>query len=150
MDELKLDIARRAREMPALALAYVGDAIWEVYVRQHLLALGELRPHRLQMESVNYVKAKSQADILHFLMPSLTEEELSVVRRGRNAKSGTIPKHAEVIDYKFSTGFESLVGYLFLIEEFSRLRELIQMAIDYVDNSKRKGEAADAKTNTEE
>lgn len=138
MDQLKTENTRRPEEMPALALAYMGDAVWEVYVRQHLLALGELRPHRLQKLSVNYVKAKSQADILHDLMNVFTEEETAVVRRGRNAKSGTVPKNADVIDYRHSTGFESLIGYLYLKENFDRLQELVSIAISFVDKQIRK------------
>ncbi|GAX89341.1 ribonuclease III [Effusibacillus lacus] len=125
--------------MPGLALAYMGDAVWELLVRQHLLGQGEMRPHRLQKMSVYYVKAKSQAQILHFLSGDLTEEEASVVRRGRNAKSGTVPKNADVIDYRHSTGFESLIGYLYLKGEHERLRQLAASAIQYVDTILRKG-----------
>jgi ribonuclease-3 family protein len=138
MDRLKIEKSRRPEEMPALALAYIGDAVWEVFVRQHLLALGELRPYRLQKAAVNYVKAKAQADILHHLMNGLTEEEMAVMRRGRNAKSGTVPKNADVVDYRHSTGFESLVGYLYLKEEFDRLQALALQAIWFVDQQQRR------------
>ncbi|BCJ87359.1 Mini-ribonuclease 3 [Effusibacillus dendaii] len=138
MVELKTGTSRKPQEMPALALAYLGDGVWELFVRQHLLAIGEMRPHRLQKASVSYVKAKAQADILHHLKDDLTEEEMGVVRRGRNAKSGTVPKHADVIDYRHSTGFESLCGYLFLKGEFERLRVLAEKAIHYVDTQLRK------------
>ncbi|WP_018131260.1 Mini-ribonuclease 3 [Effusibacillus pohliae] len=138
MEDRRREAARRPQEMPALALAYLGDAVWELFVRQHLLALGEMRPHRLQQASVRYVKAKAQADILHFLLEDLSEEEAAVVRRGRNAKSRTVPKHADVIDYRHSTGFESLIGYLFLCGQHERLRELAGKAIEYVDAQWRK------------
>lgn len=139
MEKLKTENTRRPEEMPALALAYIGDAVWEVFVRQHLVVLGELRPHRLQQSAVNYVKAKSQAEILHHLMSRLTEAEAAVVRRGRNAKSGTVPKNADVMDYRYSTGFESLIGYLYLKENFNRLQELVAFAISFVDEQTRKG-----------
>ncbi|MFC4765969.1 Mini-ribonuclease 3 [Effusibacillus consociatus] len=140
MEEMRTELIRPPQEMPALALAYLGDAVWELFVRQHLLAMGELRPHRLQKASVHYVKAKSQADIIHFLSKDLTEEEAGVVRRGRNAKSGTVPKNADVIDYRHSTGFESLLGYLFLRGDHDRLRELAAAAIEFVDSKLRKGD----------
>lgn len=140
MEDMRTETIRSPQEMPALALAYLGDAVWELFVRQHLLALGELKPNRLQKTSVYYVKAKSQADIVHFLASNLTEEEAGVVRRGRNAKSGTVPKHADVIDYRHSTGFESLLGYLFLQRQHERLRDLAEKAIEFVDTNLRKGE----------
>lgn len=139
MEQLKTEVTRRPEEMPALALAYIGDAVWEVYVRQHLLAMGELKPHRLQTGAVNYVKAKAQSDILHHIMTELNEEEQAVVRRGRNAKSGTVPKNADVIDYRHSTGFETVIGYLYLKSEFDRLNELVNLSISFIDETLRKG-----------
>lgn len=138
MNELRTEAVRRPREMPPLALAYLGDAVWELFVRQHLLALGETRPYRLQRASVLYVSAKAQAEILRFLTKELSEEEAGVVRRGRNAKSGTVPKNADVIEYRHSTGFESLIGYLYLQGNWERLQELAAKAIRYVDSTLRK------------
>lgn len=124
---------KKPNEMPGLALAYIGDAVWEIFVRQHFLYAGEMKPDRLHKFATRYVKAKSQSDVLHQLFERLTEEEIAVVKRGRNAKSGSIPKNADVIDYRHATGFESLFGYLYLQKRFERLQELAGHAIDWLE-----------------
>ncbi|MCX7710310.1 MAG: Mini-ribonuclease 3 [Clostridia bacterium] len=112
-----------------LVLAYVGDAVYEVYVRT-LLVCGESAPvHKLHKRSISFVKAKSQSDILHRIMESLDHEEQEIVRRGRNAKSGTIPKNADVTEYKHATAFETLIGYLYLKKDFDRLMQILKMAV---------------------
>lgn len=112
-----------------LQLAYVGDAVYELLVRTYLmergLSVGQL--HRL---TTKYVKAKSQSNIIHDLEEDLTEKEKSIVKRGRNSKTNTTPKNAEMIDYKYATGFEALIGYLYLNEEDERLSELFKRIID--------------------
>ncbi len=95
-----------------LVLAYVGDAVFELYVRTLLVSKGNAPVHKLHRQSITFVKAKSQSDTIHKLLESLTQEEQDVVRRGRNAKSGTIPKNADVTEYRYATGFETLLGYL--------------------------------------
>ncbi|KQL52103.1 ribonuclease III [Heyndrickxia shackletonii] len=115
----------------SLALAYMGDAIYEVQVRHHLLLLGKTKPNQLHREATKFVSAKAQAAILHELLEKeiLTEEELAVVRRGRNAKSGTVPKNTDVLTYRHSTAFEALIGYLYLIDNQIRLQTIIDMAV---------------------
>lgn len=120
-------------ELPGLTLAYIGDAVWEVYVRQFLVFSGETRPHRLHKRATGFVKAKAQSDILFSMMDELSEEEQSVVRRGRNAKSGTIPKNADVMEYKQATAFESLMGYLYLAGHHERLQEIAKKAIFIIE-----------------
>ncbi|RCX14016.1 ribonuclease-3 family protein [Fontibacillus phaseoli] len=117
--------SKPARLLPPLALAYIGDAVFEVAVRQHVIARPNLRPHHLHRLSTKYVSAKAQAGLLALLEPQLTEDEKDVVRQGRNAKSGTIPKNANVQDYRHATAFESLIGYLYYTGEHDRLRSLI-------------------------
>lgn len=120
-------------ELNPLALAYIGDAVYEVYVRQHALSLANHRPHALHRRSSSYVSAKAQAKALHALMPSLTEEEKRIVMRGRNAKSGTVPKNADVAEYRYSTGFECLIGYLYYGKRTGRLAEIMAQALRVIE-----------------
>lgn len=115
--------------MAPLVLAYIGDAVYEVFIRTLLISEGNTPVNVLHKRSINYVKAKAQSDIVHRIMEHLKQDELDVVRRGRNAKSGTIPKNADVTEYKYATGFESLIGYLYLKKDNTRLMEVLNMAI---------------------
>ena len=108
-----------------LVLAYIGDAVYELFVRSLLVGRGNAPVNKLHRQSIAYVKAKAQSDTIHALMEDLSEEEQDVVRRGRNAKSGTIPKNADVTEYKYATGFEALLGYLYLKGDYSRLLEIL-------------------------
>ena len=121
-----------AKQMNALALAYMGDAVYETYVRQLLLTKGKIKPNQLHRAATKYVSAKAQAVILKTLFEEerLTEEEITIVKRGRNAKSGTIPKNTDVQTYKHSTAFEALIGYLFLLNRTDRLEEILKMIFD--------------------
>ncbi|MDQ2086434.1 ribonuclease III domain-containing protein [Herbivorax sp. ANBcel31] len=112
-----------------LALAYIGDSVYEVFVRTFLVSKGNVPVHLLHKKSINYVKAKAQSDILHRIKESLNDEELNIVRRGRNSKSGTIPKNANVTDYKYATGFEALIGYLYLKKNYNRLMHILEIAV---------------------
>jgi ribonuclease-3 family protein len=116
-------------ELSPLVLAYVGDAVFELYVRTYLVSKGNSPVHALHKQSIHYVKAKAQSDIVHILIDHLTDEEKNVVRRGRNAKSNTIPKNADVTEYKYATGFESLLGYLYLKKDYPRLMHILSMSI---------------------
>lgn len=124
--------SKPARLLPPLALAYIGDAIFEVAVRQHVMARPNLRPHHLHGQSTKYVSAKAQAKLLSLIEPKLTEDEKDVVRQGRNAKSG-VPKNANVLDYRHATAFESLVGYLYYTGAHDRLRDLISFGFDLIE-----------------
>lgn len=128
------------KQIKSLALAYMGDAIYEVYVREHLLKEGQVRPHQLHEYAISFVSAKAQAKVVHYLLDSvnLTEEERAVIRRGRNAKSGSVPKNTSVATYKYSTGFEALLGYLHLNGEKTRLEELIGLSINYIKSERAK------------
>ncbi|MGI6149110.1 MAG: Mini-ribonuclease 3 [Firmicutes bacterium] len=111
------------KQLSPLVLAYVGDAVFELYVRTHL-AGQKGRLNELHKAAVHYVQAKSQAEIIHQWEPLLTEEEKGVVKRGRNTRS-TPPRSAAVADYRYSTGFEALLGYLYLSGQKERLLELL-------------------------
>lgn len=121
--------------MKSLALAYMGDAVYEVHVREHLLLTGQVMPNQLHQQAITFVSGKSQAAvILHWLRTgTLTEEEERVAARGRNAKSGSIPKNTSVQTYRYSTAFEALIGYHYLSKNSGRLTELLEKAIEFVE-----------------
>lgn len=126
--------SKPARLLSPIVLAYAGDAIYEVAVRQYLISLPNLRPNHLHRSATGLVSAKAQSTILAYLEPVLTEEEKDVVRRGRNAKSGTIPKNADVLEYRHATAFECLIGHLYYTGQQARIRELIHSSIEYMLN----------------
>ncbi|SEN75027.1 ribonuclease-3 family protein [Mesobacillus persicus] len=123
------------KQLNSLALAYMGDAVFEKYVRLHLLQSGRVRPNKLHKEATRYVSAKAQANIIHAFIENqlLSEKEIAVVKRGRNAKSGSVPKNTDVQTYRYSTAFEALIGYLFLGGNEKRLDELIEAAFAIID-----------------
>lgn len=133
---MKLDV----RQMKSLALAYMGDAIYEVHVREYLLKKGQVKPNQLHQAAVTFVSGKSQAAvILHWISMEgfLSEEELKVTTRGRNAKSGSVPKNISIQTYRYSTAFEALIGYHYLLENKERLMELVNEAINYVEERRK-------------
>lgn len=127
-----------AKQLNSLALAYMGDAVFEVYVRRHLLQSGKVKPHRLHREGTRYVSAKAQCQILFQMLDNeeLTMDEIAVVKRGRNAKSATVPKNTDVQTYHYSTAFEALIGYLYLSGEEERLEQLIRKSFSHVEEMK--------------
>ena len=115
--------------MPPLVWAYIGDSVYELYIRTKLVNETKLNPHKLHIEAIKYVKAKAQADTLTRIYDELTSEEKDIVRRGRNAENHHLPKNAEVIDYMYSTAFEALIGYLYLSKQDERLQEILEKCI---------------------
>ena len=111
-----------------IALAYLGDAIYEAYIREKLIETGIAKVEDLQKVAVKYVSAKGQANILTTMLESnlLTEFEIEIVKRGRNYKRSSHPKHTDIITYKLSTGFETLIGYLYLSKNIQRLEEILK------------------------
>ncbi|SFJ37333.1 Mini-ribonuclease 3 [Thermoflavimicrobium dichotomicum] len=130
---LLFSLPKSPQEMNPLVLAYIGDAVYEVYVRQFLIAQGISHPQNLQKEATKYVSAGAQADIVYRIKNELAPDELAILKRGRNAKSGSIPKNAKVSDYRYSTGLEALIGFLYLSGNYARLQELMQMILQKVD-----------------
>ncbi len=120
--------------LPPLSLAYVGDAVYELFVRQRLMMQrGGVKAGALHKSAMKYVRATVQAKALAELHPSLTPEEQDVVRRGRNAKGHAAPKSADAAEYAASTAFEALVGFLFLSGREDRLREILAATAAYVE-----------------
>lgn len=111
-----------------ITLAYLGDAIYEVYIREKLIHQGIAKVEELTKIATKYVSAKGQAEILNNLLDKniLTEEEIEIVKRGRNYKRSSHPKHTDIITYKLSTGFEALIGYLHLSNKLERLEEILK------------------------
>lgn len=125
---------RDHKQLNGLALAYVGDAVYEVYIRDFLVESGQTRPNTLHKMATHYVSAKAQAMLMEKMLAEavLTEEEELFYRRGRNAKSHTSAKNADITTYRIATGFESLMGYLHLTEQKERLDELVNWCIEKV------------------
>ena len=123
--------ARPAGEMNPLALAYAGDAIYELFIRGYVISRPNHRPNAMHRSAVKYVSAKAQAQALEEL--ELSEPERDVVRRGRNAKSGTAPKNTDIAQYRHSTAFECLLGYLYYTGEHERLREIMEKAVRIIE-----------------
>ncbi|MFC0469767.1 Mini-ribonuclease 3 [Halalkalibacter kiskunsagensis] len=124
------------KQLNALALAYMGDSVLDMYIRYYLIAKGNVRPHRLHVEATKYVSAKAQAFIMGGLLDEgfLTDEEVAIFKRGRNAKSGSIPKNTDLNTYRYSTGFEALLGYHYFQGEEERLDEIMKKAVIIIEN----------------
>lgn len=116
------------KDYSPLALAYVGDSVYDLFIRTKVLGKGNRHVTELHRDSVSFVKAHSQAVSVRAIEGELTEDELRVLKWGRNAKSNTSPKHADIIDYRLATGFETLLGYLYLEEKTERLCYLMEKA----------------------
>ena len=113
------------RSYSPLTLAYIGDGIYDLVIRSMMVAKGNAHVNDLHRRTSKLVKAHAQSELIGLLQPELTEEELAVYRRGRNAKSFTMAKNATVADYRRATGFEALMGYLYLEDQMDRMMELI-------------------------
>ncbi|OJG99538.1 ribonuclease III [Enterococcus termitis] len=123
-----------------MALAYVGDAIYEIYIRDYLVEQGQTKPNTLHRMATHYVSAKAQASLIQLMLEEqlLTEAEETMYKRGRNAKSHTSAKNADITTYRVATGFESLMGYLHLTKQTERLEELIDWCIKKVGEKNEK------------
>lgn len=138
---IKLELIERKKEieevnmLSPLVWAYVGDSIYEAYVRVHLVNGSNAKPHKLHREAIEYVKAKAQAEILKKIQDKLSEKEWEIVRRGRNVQNHHVAKNANVADYAMSTAFEALIGYLYLTKADERLREILEMSVKEIGNN---------------
>ena len=117
------------RSYSPLTLAYIGDGVYELIIRTVLVKKGNCPVNRLHKKASSLVKAGAQSAIMEVIEEELTPEELSVYRRGRNAHSPTMAKHATMADYRRATGFEALMGYLYLKEDYTRMLTLVRMGI---------------------
>ena len=115
------------RQLNPLVLAFIGDGVYEVFIRSYIIDRNRNMPvHKLHIKTISYVRAHEQSNFMNQLIELLNEEELSIYKRGRNAKSGTIPKNADVREYRNATGFEALIGYLYLTKQDKRLSEILK------------------------
>ena len=133
----RLEVAeplKHPEQYSALTLAYVGDAVYELYIRGMLALRGNIPAGRLHKEAVHYVNAHTQAVIMAELADQLTEKELSVARRGKNAKPHSMSKNADPAEHAKATGLEALLGYLYLSRQEERLRELLEHSVRIADN----------------
>lgn len=123
------------RQINIITLAYLGDAVYEVYIRNHLINSGIAKVEELQNEAIKYVSAKSQSKILNYLIQNnyLTNEEIQIVKRGRNYKRESHPKNTDIVTYKMATGFEALIGYLYLDNKKERIDEIMKYVLEVYD-----------------
>lgn len=117
------------RAYSPLTLAYIGDGIYELIIRTIAVRQGNRQANKLHRQASRYAKAQAQSEMMETLLPLLQEEELMIYKRGRNAKSYTTAKNASVNDYRRATGFEALMGYLYLDGNMTRLLELVKTAL---------------------
>lgn len=120
---------REARQLNPQVLAFVGDGVYSLYIRQKIVLEDNLQGKDLHLQVINFVKASGQSNFIDKLLPILTETEMSVFKRARNHKTLSQSKNANIIDYKRATGLEALLGYLYLIGNESRLNEILAMSI---------------------
>ena len=120
-----------------IALAFEGDAVYSMYIRRHLIFQGLTKPNQLHREATKYVSAKAQANLISLMLEEgiLTEKEEDIYKRGRNANSHTKAKNTDIVTYRMSTGFESVMGYLHMTEDIERLEELIDWCIRKIEAS---------------
>lgn len=130
-DNLIIKNDKQINMMSPLTWAYVGDSVYELYIRTYLANTTNLNPHKMHVQSIKYVKASAQANIVKKL--DLSEEEKDIVRRGRNTQNHHLPKNASIEEYSYSTGFEALIGYLYLNKKENRLSEILQECIKIVN-----------------
>jgi len=118
------------RQLSPLVLAYIGDSIFDLVIKTKVVASGNMQVNKMNKKTSSIVKAETQSKLIAFIEEDLTEEELGVYKRGRNAKSYTSSKNASVGDYRRATGFEALMGYLYLTGEYDRMTSLIKKGLD--------------------
>jgi ribonuclease-3 family protein len=125
------------KQINASALAYMGDAVYEVYIREHLLSAGQVKPQHLHRLATKYVSAKAQAAVIIQLFNEkfLSDTEEAVVMRGRNGKVGTVPKNTDIQTYRYGTGFEALIGYHHLLGNLEEMERIITRSIRIIEQS---------------
>ena len=117
-----------------LVWAYMGDSVYEQYVREHIIMQGASKNGAYHRKAIKYVSANAQVKILRELEDSLSDEEKEIVKRGRNSNPHSHAKNADIVDYKWATGFEALIGYLFLMNKKKRLEQIINLCFEIIEN----------------
>ena len=126
------------RTVSPLNLAYIGDAVYDLWIRTYLVSDGKMDTNHLHKEATQYVSATAQSAIVKAITGELSEEETQILKRGRNAKPHSTAKNASIGDYLNATGFECLIGYLYLTDQDARISELIKKGIEEIDQERRK------------
>ena len=121
---------KEATEFSPLVLAYIGDAVYELMIRSILVSRGNRPVNKLNKDATSLVKAAAQSEIVKLISDNLSEEEYTVFKRGRNSSPHTMAKNASMSDYKYATGFEALIGFLYLDNRCDRALELVKLGID--------------------
>ena len=121
------------REINVKTLAYIGDVVYELYIREHVISNSREQVNKLHKKTIKYVSAKAQARIVAEIDNELSDEEKDIIRRGRNAEANTVPKNTDVVTYKIATGFEALVGFLYLEKRIERLEYIIDRSIKIIE-----------------
>lgn len=116
------------KDYSPVALAYIGDTVYDLFMRTKVMEKGNRQVTEMHKDAISLVSARAQARLIHIIEPLLTEEEVGILKWGRNAKSGGVPKNADAVDYRWATGFETLVGYLYLDGKVERLEEILNFA----------------------
>ena len=121
------------KEVNVKTLAYIGDVVYELYIREHVIENSHEQVNKLHKKTIKYVSAKAQAKVVENLNDELSDEEKDIIRRGRNADANTVPKNTDVVTYKIATGFEALIGWLYLNKKETRLKDLISKSIEIIE-----------------
>ena len=121
------------REVNVKTLAYIGDVVYDLYIREHVISNSREQVNKLHKKTIKYVSAKAQARIVAAMDTELSDEEKDIIRRGRNAEANTVPKNTDVVTYKIATGFESLIGFLYLEKRIERLEYIIDRSIKIIE-----------------
>lgn len=120
---------QRINNLNPLTWAYIGDAVYELYIREKLIETTNLKPHKLHMEAVKRVKAEAQANLLQKIEEKLNKEEKEIVRRTRNTKNHHLPKNSNIKEYMYASAFEGLIGYLYLTGKEERLKQILNYCV---------------------
>ena len=137
--QIQAGAMKDVREYSPLALAYIGDAVYEVIIRTIVMAIGNIPVNRYHQRTKAFVQAKGQAQFYHHIKDILTEKEADIFKRGRNAKSNSSAKNTDIITYRHATGLETLVGYLYVEGNMERITELITYGFKKVEEGKKNG-----------
>ncbi len=130
--EDELGITRDPGQIAPVALAFIGDSVFDLFLRTKIVIGTDVSPKKMHLKASHFARAEAQAQMVEGIWDSLTEREQEIIRRGRNAKVHTIPKHAEVMQYKIATGFEALLGILYLEKQDERLWEVMEAGYRYI------------------
>lgn len=131
-----MEFTKPANLYNPLVLAYIGDSLYDVYVRSRLIEKHQdMSAHKLHVEAIRFVKAHGQSLAMTVIEPQLNDDELSAYKRGRNTKSFTVPKNADVKEYRRATGFEALIGWLYVRGETERMAEIMDIAYEFINTT---------------